>query len=337
MTHPSGGCGERRQARSMVRLIFRSFVGLIVAALIGSVIIFALMHFLGGDVVTVILGKEAGPGDVAKLREELGLDRPLLTQYFDWLKGVVTGDLGTSYALGYDISDQIQIRFGPTLMLTVGTLLVSIPASLVLGTFSAINAKKLRGGIVDVITQIGIAIPSFWAGLLLVLFFAVNLDLLPTGGYVTFSSDPLGSIRSVILPVCALSLGITSVLTRYVRTAMIDVMSEDFIRLAMAKGRTRRGAALFHGVRNASIPLVTVATLQVGALMAGAVVIENVFVIPGIGRLLVTSTLGREVIVVQSLVLVIMLMILTMNFLMDVAYGFLDSRIRDKQEVQKLA
>lgn len=321
----------------MTRVIIRSLLSLIVAALLGSLIIFLLMHFLGGDVVTVILGKEAGPGDVAKMRASLGLDRPLVVQYFSWLKGVATGDLGRSYALKFDIAEQIRIRFGPTFMLTFGTLLVSFPLSLILGTYSARNVKKLRGGVVDVFTQIGIAIPSFWAGLLLVLFFAVRLRLLPTGGYVPFSEDPIRSIKSVILPVAALSLGITSVLTRYVRTAMIDVMSEDFIRLAMAKGRTRRGAALFHGVRNASIPLVTVATLQLGALMAGAVVIENVFVIPGIGRLLVTSTLGREVIVVQSLVFVIMMMILIMNFLMDVAYGFLDPRIRDKQNAQKLA
>jgi len=321
----------------MTRIIIRSFLSLLIAALIGSVVIFLMMHSLGGDVVTAILGKEAGPGDVTRMRDELGLTDPLYVQYFSWLKGVFTGDLGTSYAAGYDISEQIRIRFGPTFMITFGTVLVSFPLALILGTYSAINHKKLRGGIVDVVTQIGIAVPSFWAGLLLVLFFAVDLGWFRTGGYVPFSEDPIGSIKSVILPVVALSLGITSVLTRYVRTAMIDVMTEDFIRLAMAKGRTRRGAALVHGVRNASIPLVTVATLQLGALMAGAVVIENVFVIPGIGRMLVTATLGREVIVVQSVVLVIMLMILTMNFMMDIAYGFLDPRIRDKQEAQKLA
>lgn len=321
----------------MVRLIIRAFLSLIFAAVIGSIVIFLMMHFLGGDVVTVILGKEAGPADVSAMRAELGLDQPLIEQYLEWLKGVFTGDLGTSYALGFDISSEIRRRFGPTLMITIGTLLVSIPLSLVLGTYSAINVKKVRGGIVDVVTQIGLAIPAFWAGLLLVLVFAVRLDLLPTGGYVPFTENPIESIRSVALPVIALSLGITSVLTRYVRTAMIDVMSEDFIRLAMAKGRTRKGAALFHGVRNASIPLVTVATLQLGALMAGAVVIENVFVIPGIGRMLVTSTLGREVVVVQSLVFVIMMMILTLNFLMDIAYGLLDPRMRDKQGAQQFA
>ena len=319
----------------MLRLIVRSVASVVLAALIGSVLIFAMMHFLGGDVVTVILGKEAGPGDVSRLRQQLGLDRPLYQQYFSWLGDVLTGDLGKSFAAGYDISEQIRTRFGPTLMLTLGTLIVSFPLSLILGTYSAVNSKKLRGGIVDVVTQIGVAMPAFWAGLLLVLVFAVRLGWLPTSRYVPFSENAWQSIKSVILPVAALSLGITSVLTRYVRTAMLDVMNEDFIRLAMAKGRSRRGAALFHGVRNASIPLVTVATLQLGALMAGAVVIENAFVIPGIGRLLVTATLGREVVVVQSVVLVIMLMILTMNLLMDIAYGFLDPRIRDKQRQQR--
>ena len=178
----------------MVRLIIRSFFSLIFAALIGSIVIFLMMHFLGGDVVTVILGKDAGPGDVSFMRTELGLDRPLVEQYLDWLKGLATGDLGESYAMGYDISAEMRRRFGPTLLLTIGTLLVSIPLSLVLGTYSAINVKKVRGGIVDVVTQIGLAVPAFWAGLLLVLFFAVRLGWLPTGGYVPFSEDPIGSI-----------------------------------------------------------------------------------------------------------------------------------------------
>jgi peptide/nickel transport system permease protein len=315
----------------MIRHTLRSLATLAFAALLGSVAVFALVNALGGDIVTVLLGREAAPGDVSFMREELGIDRPLVVQYLDWLRGVFTGDLGTSYGMGYDIFDEIMRRMGPTLMLTIGGLLVSVPLSLVLGTYSAVNAKKVRGGIVDVVSQIGISIPAFWAGLLFVLVFGVRLGWLPTGGYVPFTEDPIGSIRSLILPVLSLSLGITAVFTRYVRTAMIDVMNEDFMRSAMARGRTRRGAALLHGVRNASIPLVTVAALQFGQLIAGAVVIENVFVLPGIGRLIVTATLAREVIVVQSLALVIMLIVLVLNFLVDIAYGFLDPRIRDKE------
>jgi peptide/nickel transport system permease protein len=314
----------------MLKHTLRSLLSLLFAALVGSIVIFALVNMLGGDIVTVLLGKEAGPGDVEFMREELGLDDPLVVQYLNWLRGVVTGDLGTSYGMGYDISDEIVRRLQPTLLITMGALLVSVPLALVLGIFSAMNAKKARGGVVDVFAQVGIAIPTFWAGLLLVLVFGVRLGWLPTGGFVPLGEDPVECIRSIILPVLALSLGITAVFTRYVRSAMIDVMNEDYIRSAMARGRSRRGGALVHGVRNASIPLVTVAALQFGALLAGAVVVENVFVLPGIGRLIVTATLGREVIVVQSLALVIMLVILTLNFVVDIAYGFLDPRIRDK-------
>jgi peptide/nickel transport system permease protein len=314
----------------MLKHTLRSLFSLLFAALVGSIVIFVLVNMLGGDIVTVLLGKDAAPGDKAFMREAYGLDDPLVVQYLHWLRGAVTGDLGTSYGMRYDIVDEIQRRLQPTLLITIGALLVSAPLALVLGTFSAMNAKKVRGGVVDVFSQVGIAIPTFWAGLLLVLVFGVRLGWLPTGGYVPFGDDLVECIRSIILPILALSLGITSVFTRYVRSAMIDVMNEDFMRSAMARGRSRRGAALVHGVRNASIPLVTVGALQFGQLLAGAVVVENVFVLPGIGKLIVTATLGREVIVVQSLALVIMLVILTLNFVVDIAYGFLDPRIRDK-------
>lgn len=315
----------------MTRVIARSLLSLLLAALLGSLIVFALLRSIGGDVALIILGQEATPGAYDILREQLGLDRPWYVQYFDWLRGVVTGDLGTSYSARFDIYQEILRRLGPTTMLAFGSLLVSAPLALILGTYSAIQNRKLRGGVVDVFSQIGIAVPAFWAGLIMVLFFGVRLGWFPAGGYTSPFVDLGRSLRQLAMPTMALALGITSVLTRYVRSAMIDVMSEDFIRTAVAKGRTRRGAALVHGVRNASISLVTVGTLQLGALMAGTVVIENVFVIPGIGRLLVTAVLGREVIVVQSLILVILLMILVMNFLMDIAYVLIDPRIRDQQ------
>lgn len=315
----------------MFKHTLRSLLTLAFTALLGSIVVFVLLRQLGGDIVTVFLGRDAAPIDVSYMRQELGLDRSMIVQYLDWLRGILTGDLGKSYGMGYDIFDELVRRLAPTLMLTVGGLLVSVPLSLALGTYSAINSKKVRSSFVDIFTQVGIAIPAFWAGLLLVLVFAVRLGWLPTGGYVPFTEDPVQAIRSAILPICALSLGVTSVFTRYVRTAMIDVMNEDFMRSAMARGRTKRGAALIHGVRNASIPLVTVAALQFGQLIAGAVVIENVFVLPGIGRLIVTATLGREVVVVQSLALVIMFIILILNFFVDIAYGFLDPRIRDKE------
>lgn len=321
----------------MGRVIARSVFSLVLAAFVGSLVVFGLLRTIGGDVAHIILGQYATVESLRALQEELGLNAAWYVQYFDWLGGVITGDLGTSYSARFDIYDEILRRLAPTALLAFGSLLVSIPAALALGTYSAVQVKKLRGGVVDVASQIGIAIPAFWAGLIMVLIFGIRFGWFPTGGYTSPFDDLVASIKQLVMPTLALSLGITSVLTRYVRSAMLDVMGEDFIRTAMAKGRTRRGAALVHGVRNASVSLVTVGTLQLGALMAGTVVIENVFVIPGIGRLLVTSVLGREVIVVQSLILVIVLMILVMNFLMDIAYVLLDPRIRDSQEGKALA
>lgn len=321
----------------MTRVVLRSLASLLLAALLGSLVVFGLLRTIGGDVALIILGQQAAPGAYETLRADLGLDQPWFLQYVDWLGGVFTGDLGTSYSARFDIFDEIMRRLGPTALLAFGSLAISVPLALALGTYSAIKVKKIRGGVVDVLSQIGIAIPSFWAGLILVVIFGIRLGWLPTGGYTSPFDDLGRSLQQLIMPILALSLGITSVLTRYVRSAMLDVMGEDFIRTAMAKGRTRRGAALIHGVRNASVSLVTVGTLQLGSLMAGTVVIENVFVIPGIGRLLVTSVLGREVIVVQSLILVILLMILIMNFLMDIAYVLIDPRIRDSQGGEAIA
>jgi len=312
-------------------VIGRSVGTLLLAAFIGSLVVFGLMRLVGGDVALIILGKEARPEAIAQLREDLGLNRPWFVQYADWLRGVVTGDLGKSYAARFDIFDEIVRRFQPTLLLAVGSMLVSVPLALAFGTYSAIRVRTVRGGIVDILSQIGIAIPAFWAGLILVLTFGIRFGWFPTGGYTSPFEDPWQSFRQLVMPIVALSLGMVSVMTRYVRSAMLDVMGEDFIRTAMAKGRTRLGAALVHGVRNASVSLVTVGTLQLGALMAGTVVIENVFVIPGMGRLLVTAVLGREVIVVQSVTLVILLMILVLNFLLDLAYVALDPRMRDAQ------
>jgi peptide/nickel transport system permease protein len=313
------------------RIIVKAMISLLLAAFMGSLAVFGLLRTLGGDVALLIAGENAMPAAVETLRETLGLNDPWYVQYVQWLGGVISGDLGTSYAARFDIYDEILRRLAPTMLLTFGALFLAVPLALFFGSYSAIHSKKLRSGVLDIFSQIGIAIPAFWAGLLLVVVLGIRLGWLPTGGYVSPLEDFGGSIQRLIMPILALALGITSVLTRYVRSAMLDVMSEDFIRTAMAKGRTRGGAARVHGLRNASVSLVTVGTLQFGALIAGAVVIENVFVIPGMGRLLVTSVLGREIIVVQSLILVIMMMILLMNFLMDIAYVLIDPRMRDAQ------
>ena len=315
----------------MLRLTLRSVSTLLLSALVGSLVVFGLLRLLGGDVAMLILGPDSLPEARAALAAQFGLDQVWYVQYFEWIRGLLVGDLGTSYAARLDIAEQIWRRLGVTSLLAFSTLGVSVIIALVVGTYSAINSNNLKGTAIDVGAQIGMAIPNFWAGLLLVVIFAIGLGWLPAGGYEPFSEGPIQASRFLLLPVAALGMGVTANLTRFVRSGMIDVLNDPYIATAMAKGRTLTSAAVVHGVRNAAIPLVTVAAISLGNLIAGAVVIENVFVLPGLGRLLLVSVQGREAVVVQSTVFVILLIILVMNFLMDIAYGLLDPRIRDTE------
>jgi len=315
----------------MIRVLVRAIGSLVVSATMGSIVVFLLLRMLKGDVATVILGQTATREALDALRNEMGLDAPLMQQYFDWISGVLRGDMGTSYAAEFDIAHEIWGRVPLTFILAFASLAVSALVALILGTFSAIHVKDWRGTWVDILSQIGIAIPSFWLGLLMVTMFAVKLGWLPAGGYVPLTEDFGAGLKSLVMPVLALAIPLSAVLVRYVRSGMLEVLDEDFIRTAQAKGLTLRRAAWRHGIRNASIPLVTVTILQLGSLLAGAVVIENVFTLPGLGRMLIVAVGGREVLSVQSLALVLMLMILTLNFLMDIAYGLLDPRIRERR------
>lgn len=313
----------------MFRVFARALSSLLVSAFMGSIVVFLLLRMLKGDVATVILGQTATRESLEALREDMGLDAPLVQQYWDWISGVFRGDMGTSYAAEFDIAHEIWVRIPLTFTLAFSSLIISAVVALVIGTFSAIHAKDWRGTWVDILSQIGIAIPSFWLGLLMVTLFAVRLGWLPAGGYVPLTEDFTEGVKSLTMPVLALAIPLSALLVRYVRSGMLEVLDEDFIRTAQAKGLTLRRAAWRHGIRNASIPLVTVTILQLGSLLAGAVVIENVFTLPGLGRMLVVAVGGREALSVQSLTLILMLMILTLNFLMDIAYGLLDPRIRD--------
>lgn len=312
-------------------ILLRSAIVLILSALAGSLVVFLLLRLLGGDVATIILGRSATPEALAQLRSDLGLNRPWSVQYLDWLGGLLRGSLGHSYATGYDIAGEIRARLGVTLALALASMAISTVVAIAAGTYAALRERTVTGKLVDLLAQLGLAVPTFWAGLVLVTFFSVRLGWFPAGGYVPWSEDPVQTVRSLVLPVASLSLFVTSVLTRYVKSAMLGVLNEPYIHTAMAKGRTARAAVLVHGVRNASISIVTVGTLMLGGLLAGTVVVENVFSLPGLGSLLVTAINQREVLVVQSVAFVILLMVLTLNFLMDIAYGVLDPRIRDAE------
>lgn len=318
----------------MARVVVRSFLILVLSALGGSLVLFVVLRLIGGDIAAVILGDGATPEALATLRADLGLDDPWLTQYQNWLLGIFSGDLGVSVAARFDIGAEIWKRMAVTFPLAIGALVIASVVGLIVGVYSAFHASDWRGSAMDVTSQLGIAIPEFWLGIALASLFAVSLGWFASGGFVAWGDSWIAAVQSLLLPAMAVATPRAAVLTRYVRSSMLEVLSADYIRTAMAKGRTRRSAALHHGVRNASIQLFTVTTLQLGALLAGSVVIEKVFVLPGLGSLVVDAVAKREVLVVQSVVFVILVFILCVNFLMDIMYGVLDPRMRDASNRQ---
>jgi peptide/nickel transport system permease protein len=300
----------------------------VVSTAVAGVLVFSFMAVLPGDPAEIALGVNATPEAVAALRQEFGTDRPAVAQFLDWFGGIVTGDFGTSYVTSAPIGPQISDRLGVTGALVLGGMLIALIIAVPAGTFAAVHHRNPLGAAISAASQIGIAIPAFLAGILLVFVFAVKAQALPSGGYVPIAEDPAGWLRSLLLPWLSLGLVQGAVLTRYVRSAVLDVMREDYLRTARAKGRGRMGALWRHGLRNASIPVVTILGLQLATLLIGAVVVERVFVIPGLGDLLLNGVAGRDLLLVQGVVMVLVAAVLLINFLVDVAYAALDPRLR---------
>ena len=315
----------------MVVAITTRLAALAASLIAASVLVFFVVNLLPGDVATVMLGTNATPENVAILRHQLGLDQPLWLRYLQWMWGLLRGDLGVSVLSHSEIGPLLVQKLsvsGPlALLAAVIALVVSVPVGVVAG----VRYRRLSGAIISALSLGGIAIPAFWAGLLLATIFAVKLRLFPAGGFVDWSEDPVAAARSLLLPAVALGLVQAAVLTRFIRSAIIEVQREDFIRTARAKGLTRWQALQRHGFRNAAIPVVTVLGIQITSLLVGAIVIENVFVLPGLGRLLFQSVGNRDLIVVQDLVMLLTTVVLVVNFLVDLSYRALDPRIRSRR------
>jgi peptide/nickel transport system permease protein len=293
-----------------------------------SVLIFAFLSVLPGDPAEVALGVGATPDAVAELQARFGTDRPLVVQYLDWIAGLPRGDFGVSYVTGAVIGPQIIDRFLVTLWLVGAGMVVALLIAVPLGTLAAVRHRRASGVVLSGISQVGIAIPNFLAGILLIGLFAVQLRWFPAGGWIPPAQDPLGFVRRLLLPAIALGLIEGAVLSRYVRSTILHVLREDFLRTARAKGLRPYQALMRHGLRNASIPVVTVLGLQLAVLMVGAVVIERVFVLPGLGSLLLDGVANRDLLLVQGVVMVLVLFVLVINYLVDVAYTVLDPRLR---------
>jgi len=296
--------------------------------LVASVLVFLATNALPGDVTSVILGTDATPEAVAQLQAELGLDRPLIVRYLAWLGGVVTGDFGTSVLSGDSVVALMAPRIAVTAWLVglgiVGSLVIALP----LGMVAALKRRRPAGFAVNAVAQFGMAIPVFWGGILMVLVFAVGLRWLPANGYVPLTQDPGRWLSHLVLPVVTLALVQAAVLIRYVRSAFVEVLSEDYYTTARAIGWTPLRALARHGIRNAAISLVTVTALQVASALVGAIVIEQVFVLPGLGSLLLTAVSQRDLVVVQGTVMFLVLAVLVINALVDLSYLVIDPRQR---------
>jgi len=296
--------------------------------LVASIIVFSLLNLLPGDVAGVILGSSATPEAVAQLRAHMGLDQPFMMRYLSWLGGLLHGDLGHSAFSQLPIGPMVASKLGVTFSLVILGMVLAVVVALPLGAYAAVQRRRLSGVVVSVLPQIGMAVPAFLAGIVLVTIFAVKLGWLPANGYTPLLVNPLDWLRRLILPAVALAIVQSAVLMRYVRAAFIDVLQQDYFRTARAIGWSRYRAVMRHGVRNAALQIVTVIGLQLTTLFVGAVVIENVFVLPGLGWLLLSAVRSRDLPVVQSVVMVLVALILAINTIVDMTYAAIDPRLR---------
>src|SRR5262245_13671995 len=312
----------------MTLLILRRVGWLVVSLWVASLLIFTVVNVLPGDVATVMLGTSATPESLETLRHQLGLDQPGWQRYLEWVGGMLRSNFGTSQLSHTDVGPLILQKLTVSAPLALAAATLSLLIALPLGVIAGVNYRSPGGTLISALSLVGIAIPAFWAGLLLATVFAIQLKVLPAGGFVDWSENPVAAARSLVLPTLALGLVSAAVLTRYVRSAIIDVQREDFLRTARAKGLTHWQALQRHGFRYAAIPVITILGIQLTGLLVGAIVIENVFVLPGLGRLLFQSVGNRDLIVVQDVVMVLTAVVLVVNFLVDLSYRLLDPRIR---------
>ncbi len=301
--------------------------GVFVVSLLGaSLLIFLTTNALPGDVAQVLLGTDATPEALAQLRAQLGLDRPLPVQYLSWLGGILVGDFGHSHLNGQPVLTLMAPRIAVTLWLVffgmVGSVLIAVPAGMV----AALKRRSWPGFTISAAAQVGMAVPVFWGGIMLVLVFAVWLHWLPANGYVPLARSPGQWAAHLVLPVVTLALVQAAVLIRYVRSAFIEVLNEDYYRTARSIGWTPMRALYRHGVRNAAISLVTILGLQLSTVLVGAIVVESVFTLPGLGSLLLTAVNQRDLLVVQGTVMFLVLAVLAISALVDFSYLLIDPR-----------
>ena len=308
--------------------LFKRLLTLFATLAGASVVVFLVLEVLPGDAAQVLMGPDASADTVQALANKLGLDRPPLERYIHWISGVFKGDMGLSYTYGSPVFDLVLERMTVTLPLAVLAMVLTTVLALAVGVFAASRHNRWSDIGLMGLSQVGIAVPNFWFAILLILLFSVHLQWFSAGGFPGWEEDPLQAIKSLLLPAISLAVVQAAILARITRSAVLDVLREDFVRTARAKGLSEKATLWGHVLRNAMIPVVTVMGLQFANLLAGTIVVENVFYLPGLGRLVFQSIANRDVIVVRNCVMLMASMVIVINFFVDVIYAVIDPRIK---------
>ena len=313
----------------MLSFLARRILIAIPTVILISIFVFSLQKLLPGDPILVMAGEERDPEVIALLREKYRLNDPIPVQYLAWAGGVLQGDLGTSLRTRQPVLELIGEKLPVTIQLAVMALVVALLVGIPAGVISAYRKGTWVDWIANIVALSGLSVPNFWLGIMLILLVSVNLGWLPASGYRPLSDDPLQSVRTMLMPAVVLGTGLAATLMRHTRSAMLGVLRSDYVRTARAKGLRERTVIVKHALRNALVPVVTVTTLLFGELLAGAVLTEQIFTIPGFGKLVVDAVFNRDYAVVQGIVLCTGIAFIAMNILADAAYRVLNPRMRD--------
>ena len=316
----------------MILFLIRKCLWAAATLAVASVLVFLALEIVPGDPAQVMLGINATDEAVAALREDLGLNKPALERYFSWVFGLIQGDLGKSYTYSVEVKELVWDRVAISLPLALLSLAISTAIAIPVGLYAATKRGSTADTAIMAVTQVGYAIPNFWLALLLVYILAIWLQLVPAGGFPGWEAGFWPALKSLFLPAISLALPQAAILSRITRSALLDTMGEDYIRTARAKGLSFRATIWKHALRNTMIPVVTILGLQFAYLLAGTIVIENVFYLPGLGRLIFQAIALRDLIVVESVVMLLVATIIFINLIVDLAYFWADPRLRHRNQ-----
>lgn len=316
---------------SLLSMILRRIGQSIIILFIVTLIVFLIMQAVPGDPITIFLGANATPEQIAHYKQLFGYDQPVLVQYARWVLGLFKGQMGISVSLQQEISSVIFVRLGTTLMVVLPAFILAIIFGVTFGIIAALNRGKIVDTVISILANLGMAMPMFWIGIICIYFLALKLGILPVEGYVSPSENLGECIRHLIMPVCILSLGPLAQFARQTRSAMLEIIRQDYVRTAESKGVRRIAIIIKHELRNALIPIVTLMGVQLGSMIGGTVLIESIFVIPGLGNLMITAIKNKDFMVVENGVFIIALAVAICNLLVDILYGVIDPRIRTER------